>query len=121
MTNTEQQEKCMECRECCEYVEVPTSLIDVAVLEHWYMRGTRFYISNKDGLCHVRFYQPCVHLKENGCDIYENRPYVCKKYMCEFKCDEIKSAKDKACDHSMEMVMTVIREQKELAGKGRGA
>ena len=74
MDKTEQQEKCLACRECCEYVEIPTTMLSMEVVEYWYVRGEQFYINPTSGVFSVRIYKPCVHLKEDGCAIYDNRP-----------------------------------------------
>jgi len=109
----EQQAKCRECMECCKYVEVPTSMLDLNVLEYWLARGDTFYIDNNDGVLHVRFYKPCVHLKDDGCDIYENRPYTCRVYMCLQKDKSILQIKDDFCKTAMERVAEKVREFRE--------
>lgn len=121
---TEQQEKCKACRECCEYVEVPTSMLDLNALEYWILRGEKFYITS-DGVLHVRFYKPCDHLKEDGCDIYDTRPYTCRIYMCHQKDSSVKALKERYCENSMSKTQDVIdkyrkEEQEKLQAAGEG-
>lgn len=106
---TEQQKKCMECLECCQFIEIPTSMIGgLEVMEYWLAHGEKFYISDVDGALHLRFYSPCQHLKEGRCSIYENRPWTCRQYMCAQKDKSIIKIKEQACKESMEKVQEAI-------------
>lgn len=111
---TEQQEKCMECHECCEYIEIPTSMIGgLEVLEYWMVHGKKFYISDLDGALHIRFYAPCQHLKDGKCSIYENRPWTCRQYMCSQKDKSIKEIKEQACKETMAKVKELIAKHRK--------
>jgi len=113
---TDQQEKCLSCRECCEFTEVPCTMLSVEVIEYFNMRGQKFYLG-KGGEIMIRFQSPCVHLKKEGCDIYEDRPDTCREYMCEFGDKTIKIKKDEQCAAYMSTVMESIKNHRKENGK----
>jgi len=110
------EEKCLECRECCEYVEVPYTMYDNDTMEFFITRGTQIFIQN-NGVAMVRFHQPCVHITEKGCDIYENRPEVCKRYACVIGDKGIIAMKEKNCAESAERIMKLIKQSRETQNK----
>ena len=91
---TPQQEKCIACQDCCEYVEIPSSMMNKNILEFYLTRGTKFYI-DPSGLFMFRFNDPCQHLTEEGCDIYDTRPVACSSYVCTVGNKDIKEQKNK--------------------------
>lgn len=120
---SDQQRKCMECRECCEYVEYPVTMLSIEVLEFfaWRAKEPHFYI-DKDGAMMFRVHDPCKHLTENGCSIYENRPTTCRVYMCEYGDKSVKEVKKKACEDTMKMVVALVeKHRRETAEDSGGA
>ena len=113
MDKTEQQEKCLACRECCEYVEIPTTMLSMEVVEYWYVRGEQFYINPTSGVFSVRIYKPCVHLKEDGCAIYDNRPEICQNFMCAYGDDRVLEGKENICAVTMEHIRKSIEKWRE--------
>ena len=113
MDKTEQQKNCIECRECCEYIEIPTTMLSLEVVDFWIERGEQFYINPASGVLHVRFYKPCRHLTENGCAIYDNRPMMCSAYICNHKDKSVKVAKEQLCESSMATVRQAVENWKE--------
>jgi len=117
---TEQQIKCLDCRECCEYVELPVTMISIEILEYFIMRGQKFYIDDT-GVLMVRLHDPCKHLSQDGrCKDYDKRPYTCREYMCDEKDSRIKKSKADACQQCLVDVAATIekyrKEQKEKGG-----
>ena len=110
---TEQQVKCKACRECCEYIEIPTTMLSIEVVEYYLVRGEQFYINPDNGVFNVRIYKPCIHLTKDGCGIYDKRPPICREFMCPYKSDEVKKGKERICAETMEMVRQRIEKFKE--------
>ncbi len=106
---TLQQAKCMKCRECCEYIEIPTTMFNNQTMDYYITRGVQFGI-NDAGILMVRIHQPCVHLGPNGCGIYDDRPEVCKTYMCTIGDSSIKDIKNKECEDAREKVKRAIKQ-----------
>lgn len=116
MELTEQQQKCKDCRECCEYVEFPVTMLSMEVVEYFRFRGNRFYLE-KGGALMVRVHDPCRHLTPAGCAIYDDRPDTCRKYMCEYGDKRIKTARDETVSRYMDEIDKVIikwRAEKEI-------
>jgi len=109
---TDQQKTCIKCAECCEYVEFPVTMLNVEVIDYFMNRGNQFYI-NEAGVTMFRLYDPCVHLKDGLCDIYDTRPTTCRSFMCKVKDKTIKDIKDQACKDCMGKVRTIIEQQKK--------
>ena len=112
-SNREQQEKCLACRECCEYVEIPTTMLSMEVVEYWYVRGEQFYINPASGVFNIRLFKPCQHLTEKGCAIYDNRPDICRRFVCSYGDDRIKQGKENVCADTMEHIRKSIENWKE--------
>lgn len=105
---TEQQQKCLECQECCEYVEYPITMLGPEVVEYFMMRGDTFYIDTA-GVLMNRVLKPCINLlKKGGCGIYDKRPHTCKVYMCSEKDNRVKQVKDAACQKCLSEVRVII-------------
>lgn len=77
-------EICIKCQKCCKEVDVPTyahkTSTEIDKIKAFYeARGFTTYF-DMYGFLHVELYYPCPHITEKGCDIYENRPEVCRNY-----------------------------------------
>ncbi len=122
---TEQQQKCLDCRECCEYVEYPVTMLRPEVIEYFMMRGDQFYIDNA-GVLMIRKTDPCINLLEpGGCGIYDDRPHTCREYMCPEKDKRVKDVKNAACKKCLAEVKIVIenhnkKKAEEEEGKNAG-
>lgn len=110
-TKTPQQEKCIACQDCCEYIEIPCSRMNNEGLEFYLTRGSKFYIDT-NGLFKFRFKDPCQHLTSDGCDIYDTRPDGCVSYMCTVGSKDIIGQKDKTCDLTAERLLAEVKRQK---------
>jgi len=108
---TDQQEACLDCQECCEAIEFPTSMVDNKVMEFYIAYGIDFYIT-KAGVVIFRMNHPCPHITETGCDIYDDRPDVCKEFMCSTGDGSIKELKKKACADAKNGVLQAINDEK---------
>ena len=115
---TDQQKKCMACRECCEYVEYPVTMLSAEVIEYFHFRGERMYLNPKNGVLSIRVYKPCQHLGPDGCMIYGARPGTCRVFMCDEKDNTIKAHKEKACDETGAMIEAMIKQYKEKMEAG---
>ena len=85
--NKDKEALCKECQECCKWLEfnvtVP-SVVREQVINFYHDHGcktktvTAPFIANAD----IKVLVPCKcsHLKENGCDIYEDRYEFCKNF-----------------------------------------
>ncbi len=108
-----QQSKCKACMECCEYLEIPTTIFNNPIMDYHITRGTQFGI-NSAGILTIRVHQPCVHLNafgiNDGCGIYENRPEVCRKYLCAPGDSSIKKIKDDQCEDARVKVQRAIKQ-----------
>jgi len=109
----EQQGNCLTCQECCSYVEYPVTMLSIEVLEYFLFRGENFILDDKNGVLSIRVYKPCVHLTKKGCDIYETRPETCRVFMCSYKDESIKEAKDAACKRSNAFIRQAIEQYRE--------
>jgi Fe-S-cluster containining protein len=82
----EKQRLCLECLECCHYLEFGINLprwIDYGAISHFYeTRGCKTKLVSKGKLREVFILVPyrCPHLSPTGCLIYKDRPEVCRKY-----------------------------------------
>jgi Fe-S-cluster containining protein len=77
--------ECRRCGVCCNYVSVqidpPEDMIDYDEIV-WYLlhNNIAVYIDHEDDW-YVEFRTPCKALgKDNNCNIYEERPYVCRDH-----------------------------------------
>ncbi len=122
---TEQQQKCLDCRECCEYVEYPITMLSTDVVEYFLIRGDQFYI-NSAGVLFIRKHSPCQHLSETGgCLVYNERSFTCRDFMCDEKDKRVKEVKDAACKKCLAEVKIVIenhnkKKAEEEEGKNVG-
>lgn len=110
---TEQQEKCKECRECCEYVEYPVTTLSMEFLELFVRRGEQMYINPENGVLFIRRKAPCIHLKKDGCDIYDKRPLMCQSYMCKQKDKSVREAKEAQCNETMLHLKEAIKQWRQ--------
>ncbi len=80
---TKKQQLCIQCKKCCTKVGIHT---DPAIYELSEKDTVHFYeargatVSRSDNLLFVVFNLACPHLTEDGCDIYEKRPRICRLY-----------------------------------------
>lgn len=77
---TLKEKLCLKCKKCCNEITIATGYpADKEILEFFTARGFRIsIIKNTVFLTLTNF--PCPHLKDNGCDIYKDRPSICKNY-----------------------------------------
>jgi Fe-S-cluster containining protein len=77
------QQLCIECQKCCEKVGVYTDpyiyeMGEQDVIDFYQARGAT--VTKSDGELFIVFDLPCPHLTANGCNIYLERPEICRKY-----------------------------------------
>jgi Fe-S-cluster containining protein len=80
---------CEKCKgKCCRYVAIeidtPEDLEDLENIR-WYVlhKNINVYV-DADYQWHIEFLTPCEHLVgDNFCQIYENRPEICREYNTE--------------------------------------
>jgi len=80
---TKKQQLCIECKKCCTKVGVYTDpsiyeLSEKDVIHFYEARGAT--VTRSDDHLFIVFDIPCPHLAENGCNIYEKRPRICRIY-----------------------------------------
>jgi Fe-S-cluster containining protein len=72
---------CKKCKQWCCRTEphrlMPNTPKDV--LEYYEQRA-KLVVKEKDGSWTAYLAQPCQHVSNKGCKIYEDRPDVCKKF-----------------------------------------
>jgi Fe-S-cluster containining protein len=77
------QKLCIECQKCCKNIAVYThpDFYDCSakeVLDFYKMRGVG--VQKDKGAFLISFSFPCPHLTQDGCNIYEKRPKLCREY-----------------------------------------
>jgi Fe-S-cluster containining protein len=80
---TKKQQLCIECKKCCTKVGVYTDpaiyeLSEKDVIHFYEARGGT--VTRSDDDLFIVFDMPCPHLAQNGCNIYEKRPRICRIY-----------------------------------------
>ena len=80
---TIKQQLCIECKKCCTKVGVYTDpsiyeLSEKDIIHFYEARGAT--VTRSDDHLFIVFDMPCPHLAENGCNIYEKRPRICRIY-----------------------------------------
>jgi|GEM_PF-1009936 Fe-S-cluster containining protein len=80
---TKKQQLCIECKKCCTKVGVYTDpaiyeLSEKDVVNFYKARGAA--VTRSDNHLFIVFDLPCPHLAQNGCNIYEKRPKICRIY-----------------------------------------
>lgn len=75
---------CINCSLCCEHVSIcidpPNSPKDEDTIRWYLYHNFHVYITDED-LWYVEIEMKCKHLNSRGeCDIYENRPQICRDY-----------------------------------------
>lgn len=83
MTSKEESKICLSCLECCHWVTftVPTprlTFLKERFLDFYKARG--FKTVDNDTTIEIVIRTTCPHLTKQGCDIYPQRPEVCKTY-----------------------------------------
>jgi Fe-S-cluster containining protein len=78
-SNLDEMEKiCIACQECCKWLTFILTEPSEDLLNAYKVRNC---ISKPiDGRWHIMVPNVCSHLKEAGCDIYADRPKVCREY-----------------------------------------
>ena len=87
---------CGSCRRCCQGTLVRARASDI---ERWQNERRydiiiclKTWVDNSTFLMHKNGKDECVFLTENGCDIYETRPEICREFpktqerVTEFNC-----------------------------------
>ena len=76
---------CRKCGTCCLFVEM--QMKNTAFDKQWieFLKITRpnnFILTNNDKT--LKIISPCIHLniETKECNIYEDRPTVCREYQC---------------------------------------
>lgn len=69
---------CIECRYCCEYVNLP--LFQGAGYAAFYQNVRGMDLQFRNFMPWVVIYCPCQHLTKDGCAIYTKRPSACRDY-----------------------------------------
>ena len=74
------QELCLSCLECCRTLAIPFDhySLDEDDIKFYKMRGVELLTITQGPYLLVP--SVCPHLTENGCDIYKDRPKICKDY-----------------------------------------
>ena len=77
----EKQDLCLACLKCCKELWKHTVFANDSLgsIEFFEARG-HVVEPSPQGVLVIKLKEECPHLTEKGCDIYENRPYVCKIY-----------------------------------------
>lgn len=81
---TRKQELCIACQKCCKELGVYTfngfyEDEEAAVVHFYETRGCTL-TRGESGLMYLSMKIPCPHLTPAGCDIYDTRPEICRKY-----------------------------------------
>ena len=106
---TKKQQLCIECKKCCTKVGVYTDpaiyeLSEKDVIHFYEARGA--VVTKSDDHLFIVFDLPCPHLAQNGCDIYEKRPKICRIYSGQEEFGE-------------ECLWTLLSEKNEKRSKGK--
>lgn len=74
---------CRQCGRCCKndnyWVGFPNEATKQAMLEFEQARGYKI-VQIGTHMIQFRFKNPCPHLKQKKCDIYETRPQFCRVF-----------------------------------------
>lgn len=81
---TERERLCLSCQRCCKEISIYTHPILYScsveeIVEFYETRGFDVQRLEEDAIV-LSFKRDCPHLTPAGCDIYEERPDVCRKY-----------------------------------------
>jgi len=77
---TEKEMLCMKCRACCNSLAFRMNRPTKDVLDFYRTRGCKIFEEDRDTVTILLENVPCPHISENGCDLYEKRPLVCKHF-----------------------------------------
>ena len=72
---------CEKCGACCKIVRIYQKF-EKDELIWWEYHGIEAKKSINLDAHYIDFPIPCKHLKNNLCDIWENRPQVCRDFDC---------------------------------------
>ena len=70
---------CLQCLECCKVIAIPVEHVSPETIELYVARGC-WLAPLSGGRYGIVIPFPCPHLTPEGCDMYNNRPQVCKDY-----------------------------------------
>ena len=81
---TKKQKICIQCQNCCKYITFLLPAEGIRDLFDYYRKRGLSVEEIKGGPWkgyHIlEIYYPCPHLTEQGCNIYADRPKVCRDY-----------------------------------------
>ncbi|HMK42956.1 MAG TPA: YkgJ family cysteine cluster protein [Dissulfurispiraceae bacterium] len=82
--STEKQLLCIKCKKCCQEIGLFTYTgfyedTEEEVVHFYQTRGFNV-VRDKTGLLYLTMKLSCPHLTKEGCDMYEHRPEICRKY-----------------------------------------
>ena len=75
---------CDNCAKCCEYFSFEISGDNKQWIEELseFLKQTRPDMASIEEGSVLRFKAPCKFLKDKKCTIYENRPKICRDFLC---------------------------------------
>jgi len=77
---------CHECDgKCCKYIvieiDIPETEKDFDDIKWYVCHENTFVFIDEDGTWNLEFATPCKYINEkNLCEVYENRPNICRDY-----------------------------------------
>jgi Fe-S-cluster containining protein len=78
MFTPELQQICIECQECCKWMTFILVKPSQQLLHIYRVRDCKIKVIN--GNTHIMVKSVCPHLTQEGCDIYDKRPQICREY-----------------------------------------
>jgi Fe-S-cluster containining protein len=79
LTETEKSRLCVKCQRCCNTLYIPLAVGPYFPLNLYATRGIKIIWKSFQPYAIIENI-PCQHLTEEGCSIYEKRPFDCKIY-----------------------------------------
>lgn len=71
---------CKKCRNCCKEIGIHTQyMYDRTIIDFYEARGFKVD-PYSNGLAFVHKKMSCPYLKEYGCEIYNERPAICREF-----------------------------------------
>jgi len=81
----EQQQRCIECRWCCEYEATTLRNANDRTLHVGWLKGMRqVWVPWSKQWIGIFNQTKCKHISKSGCAIYDSdtKPYICSEWMC---------------------------------------